>query len=153
MAPRRMVEGMPSSESLRGSQRNEWFVYQYAARASALVFLLVSLRLTPAAGYGNRVMVSEVLARAVEARRRMMGAGSSEKWEVEKYESNGKPRSSTPRWTTSAGCSFLESRSARRVTRPVRCGDVWLALLRMRVVAIPRFRRIVYPGPRSRVVS
>ena len=67
-------------------------MYQYAARASCgSVFLLVSVWLAPTVGYGNRVMITEVLARAIEVCHRMMGTGPSDKWEVEKYESNGKP--------------------------------------------------------------
>ena len=50
----RMVEGMLSSESHRGSLYGEGVAYQRAARASALVFLLVSVWLTLAVGYGNR---------------------------------------------------------------------------------------------------
>ena len=93
LAPYRIVAGMPTSEALRGSPYDEGFVYQSAARVSALVFMLVSAWLTPTAGYGNRVMFTEAIARAIEACRRMMGIGPSGKWEVEKNESDGKPRS------------------------------------------------------------
>ena len=92
-APRRMAEGMPSSEALRGSLYGEGYVYQYAARFSSLAFLLVPAWLAPAVSYGNRVMTTEVVARAMEACRRMMGTGPNEKWEVEKYEIDGEPRS------------------------------------------------------------
>ena len=86
-----MVGGMPSSESLRGSLFNAGFAYRCAACASALVFLPASAWLTPTVGYGSRVMTTAVLARAIGARHRMTGTGPSEKWEVEKYEGNGKP--------------------------------------------------------------
>ena len=93
VAPRRMAEGTPSSEGLRGSSYGEGYAYQFAARFSSLAFLLVSAWLAPAVSYGNRVMTTEVIARAMEACRRMMGTGPNEKWEVEKYEIDGEPRS------------------------------------------------------------
>ena len=38
-------------------------------------------------------MITDALARAIEARHWAMGSGPSDRWETEKYESNGKPRS------------------------------------------------------------
>ena len=91
VAPYRMAEGMPRPDALRGSLCGEGYVYQFAARFSSLVFLPVAVWLTPAVSYDNRVMATEVIARGTVARRRMMGAGSSAKLEVEKYEGGGAP--------------------------------------------------------------
>ena len=93
VAPYRMAERVPASDALRGSLYGEGYVCQYTARFSSSVFLPVSAWLAPTASYGNRVVITEVIARAAEARRRMMGAGPNEKWEVEKYDSNGNPLS------------------------------------------------------------
>ena len=82
---------MPASDAFRGSWFGEGFAYQFAARFSSLVFFLASAWLAPTVSYGNRVMIAEVIARATEARHRMMGTGPNERWEVEKYDSNSKP--------------------------------------------------------------
>ena len=84
----------PASGAPRGSFYGERYVCQFAARFPSLVFLLVSMGLTPTTSYGNRVMITEAVARLMEARHRVLGAGSNERWEVEKYDSNGTPRSS-----------------------------------------------------------
>ena len=46
-------------ESLRGALRSEGFVYKYAARAEALLQLLVSAWLLPTASKVNEVMLTE----------------------------------------------------------------------------------------------
>ena len=84
----------PASGAPRGSFYGEGYVCQFAARFPPLVFLLVSMGLTPTASYGNRVMITEVVARLMEARHRVLGGGSNERLEVEKYDSNGTPWSS-----------------------------------------------------------
>ena len=68
-------------------------MYQDAARFSSLVFLLASVWLTPTVSYGNRVVCTEVITRAMKACRRMMGAGPNEKWEEEESGIDGNPRS------------------------------------------------------------
>ena len=86
---RRFAESMPRSESLRGTLFNEGFGYQYAARAAALVFLSASVWLAPTACYSNRVMMTEVLTRAIEARDHMLATGPANKmaeWEVRKRQ-------------------------------------------------------------------
>ena len=70
---------------------NEGFVYQYSARASALVVLLRSVWLTPTASYSNQVMMTEVVTRAIEAREHTLATGSAEKWSSEQTESVGRP--------------------------------------------------------------
>ena len=78
-----MAEGMPLSEALKGSLYGEGYAYQFAARFSSPAFLLGAAWLGPTVSYGNRVMFTEVITRAMEARHRMMGAGPSEKWGAE----------------------------------------------------------------------
>ena len=84
VAPYRMAEGMPHSDAIRGSLGGEGYVYQYAGRFSSLAFLLVSVWLTPTANYRNRIMITEVIARATEARHRQMCPGPHGGGEVEK---------------------------------------------------------------------
>ena len=79
VTPYCMAEVMLLSDALRGSLYGEGFAYQHAARFSSLVFLLVAVWLAPTASYGNRVMITGVIARGAEACRRMIGAGPSEK--------------------------------------------------------------------------
>ena len=76
------------SESLRGSLFNEGYVYQFAARASALAFLSASVWITPTVSYSNRAMMTEAIARAIESREHILATGPSEQ-----AESAGRPRS------------------------------------------------------------
>ena len=62
--PYRFAEGAPTSQFLRGALEGEGFAHQFAARAAALVFLLVSAKLTPTVSYRNRVMITEIITRA-----------------------------------------------------------------------------------------
>ena len=66
-------------------------MYQCAFRFSAPVLLLVSLWLTPTASYRNRVMFTDVVTRAMEARHRQMCTGSHGSGEVEEYDNSGAP--------------------------------------------------------------
>ena len=68
------------------------YLYQYAFRFAALVQLLASVWLAPTASYCNRVMFTEVVARAMEARRRQMCAGPHKTYGVERYDISGAPR-------------------------------------------------------------
>ena len=52
-------------------------------------------------------MYTEVIARAMEARRRMMGTGSSEKWEVEEYDGGGAPWNVNSLLDSVAGATFF----------------------------------------------
>ena len=61
----RFANGAPSSYSLRGSL-GSGFVYQFAARASPLVLLLAAVWFLLTASLADRVMVTEVLANALE---------------------------------------------------------------------------------------
>ena len=72
----RFAESAPTSDSLRATLFNEEFAYQYAARASALAFLLVSAWLAPTASYSNRGVMTDVLSCAVEARDHVLATGS-----------------------------------------------------------------------------
>ena len=152
-APDRMVEGAPSSESLQGSLYGEGFVYQYAARSSALALLLVSVWLAPTVGYGNRVIISEVIARAIGARRRVIGSGPSDKWEVEKYENDGKP------WSSNAVLDNVVGAIVCRIVVSQTSGKVGMLQIRLAGAAPNvggrhlRFRRIVSRSPRARVAS
>ena len=80
---------MPRSDASRGSLSGQGYLYQYAFRFAALAQLLASLWLTPTPSYCNRVMFTEVGARAKEARRRQMRAGPHETYEVERYDIGG----------------------------------------------------------------
>ena len=81
----RITEGAPASPSLRGSlKRGSGLLYQYVARIQALAQLLVEVWLTPTARYSNRVAITEVLTRAVEACHQMICTGSMEN-ESESY--------------------------------------------------------------------
>ena len=91
VAPYRMAEGMPLSDALRGSISGQSYVYQYVFRSSALVLLLVWVWLTPTASRRNRVMLTEVVTRAMEARHRQMCAGPRETYEVERYDNGCAP--------------------------------------------------------------
>ena len=51
--PYRFAVRTPMSETLRGSLRNEGFAYQFAARVSAVAFLVVSVWLAPTVSYGT----------------------------------------------------------------------------------------------------
>ena len=62
----RLAERAPAPQSLRGALDNEGFVYQFAARASALVFVLVSVTPPPSVSCLNRVMFIGVSTRALE---------------------------------------------------------------------------------------
>ena len=73
----------PAPLSLRGALEGEELVRQVAAPAAALVFLLVSVRLTPTASYRNRAMLTEVITRAFEVRDQKMACESAEKQWVE----------------------------------------------------------------------
>ena len=53
------------------------YAYQFAARASSLVFLLVSIRLWPMASRANEVMLMEVLAQVLEVYDCQMIQGSA----------------------------------------------------------------------------
>ena len=81
----------PRPESLKGSLRNEGLVYQFAPRASALVFLLVSALLAPTASYENRVATTEVISRAIDAREGMSTTGHMENWPSSQSESSDQP--------------------------------------------------------------
>ena len=74
-----IAECTPMPASLRGALFNERFAYQYAARASAIVFLSVSVRIPPTASYRNRVMMTGAITRAIEAREHMLATGPAEK--------------------------------------------------------------------------
>ena len=89
VAPYRMAGGMPLSDALRRSLGGQGSVYQYAARFSSPVFLLVSVWLAPTASFCNRIMIAEVIARAMEAGHRQMRTGPYESGEVKKYENGG----------------------------------------------------------------
>ena len=78
------------SEFLRGALFNQGFVYQCAARASALVSRLASVLLTAAASYSNRMMRTEVIARAIEACEYMLATGFAEKRSSEQTENVGR---------------------------------------------------------------
>ena len=82
---------MPLSGARRGSLGGQGYVYEYSARFTSLVFLLVSGWLAPTASYRNRIMITEVITRATGACRRQMCAGPYEGGEVEKYENGGAP--------------------------------------------------------------
>ena len=87
----RFAESAPTFESLRGALFNEVFVHQYAARASALAFLLMSVWLAPAASYSNRVAMTESITRAIEARKHMLATGPADKWPCEQSETVSRP--------------------------------------------------------------
>ena len=89
---RQFAESMPRSESFRGALFNEGFEYQYAARAAALAFLSAPVWLAPTARYSNRVMMTEVLTRSIEARDRMLATGPANKWPSGQSESASRPR-------------------------------------------------------------
>ena len=72
--------------SLRGSLFNEGFVRQYASRASALVWLLGPVWLTPTVSYSSRAAMTEVITRAIEVREHMLASGPAEKWSSEQTE-------------------------------------------------------------------
>ena len=91
VSPYRLAEGMARSDALRGSLSGQGYLYQYALRFAALVHLLVSVWLAPTVSYCNRVMFTEVAARAMEARHRQMCAGPHETYEVERYDISGAP--------------------------------------------------------------
>ena len=81
----RITESAPAPPSLRGSLKGAGLLYQYVARIQALVQLLVEVWLTPTVRYSNRVAITEVLTRAVEACHQMICSGSMEKRETESY--------------------------------------------------------------------
>ena len=83
--PYRITESMPASPSLRGSLDGHGLVYQYVARIQALVQLLVEVWLTPTVRYSNRVAITEVLTRAMEACYKMICSGSLGKRESVPY--------------------------------------------------------------------
>ena len=72
----RFVAGAPSAYSLRGSPGGQGFAYQFAARASPLVFLLASVWVGPTVSDANRVMAAGAVARALGACDREMTRGS-----------------------------------------------------------------------------
>ena len=80
------------SESFSGYLRNQGFAYQYVARFQPLAFLLTEVWLKPTVSYCNRVTFTEVATRAMEARQKMVCAGLTENWEVERDEHTGAPR-------------------------------------------------------------
>ena len=92
VAPYRIAEGMPLSDALRGPLEGQGYVYQYATRFSALVFLLVSVWLAPTASRRRRIMITEVFTRAMAARYRQMCAGSHDSGEVEEDDNSSAPR-------------------------------------------------------------
>ena len=92
VAPYRVAEGMPRSDALCGSLSGQGYLYQYAFRFAALAQLLVSAWLTPTVSYGNHVISTEVVTRAMEACHRLMCTGSHETQEVEKYDNGSSPR-------------------------------------------------------------
>ena len=73
----RFVAGAPSSCSIRRSVGGQGSAYQFAARSSPLVLPLVSVWSNPTAGHADKVMVTEVVARALEACGRQMTRGSA----------------------------------------------------------------------------
>ena len=87
----RLAERPPRFESLRGSLYNEGSVYQSASRVSALVFVLVSVWLAPAASYENRATMADGIFRAIEAREELLATGSGENWPGVQPESSGQP--------------------------------------------------------------
>ena len=91
VAPCRLAEVMPRSDAFRGSLSGQGYLYQYAFRFSALAQLLASVWLAPTVSFCNRVMFTEVVTRAVEARHRQMCAGPHETYEVEEYDVGGAP--------------------------------------------------------------
>ena len=64
--PYRFAECAPTPYSLRGSLEGGGFVYQFAARAAALILLLASVVLAPTACYRNRAMLTEAITRPFE---------------------------------------------------------------------------------------
>ena len=70
---------------------NEGFVYQYASRVSALVFLLLSAWPALTASYENRATMTEVITRAIEAREEMLATGYAGNWPSVQPEGSGQP--------------------------------------------------------------
>ena len=87
--PRRIAESAPTSFPLRGSLEGEGFVYQFATRAAALVFLLVSVMLTPSASVCNRAMLAQIITRAFGVRDQKMACGSADKPEADSPSPRG----------------------------------------------------------------
>ena len=87
--PYRILESMPTSPPLKGPLRGSGLLHQYVARIQSLAQLLVEVWLTPTARYSNRVAITEVLTRAIEARYKMIRTGSIEKRESESCSSPG----------------------------------------------------------------
>ena len=92
VAPYRVAEGMPRPDALRGPLSGQGYLYQYACHFSALAQLLASVWLTPTVSFWNRVMYTEVGARAIEACHRQMCTGPHETYEAEKYDNASAPR-------------------------------------------------------------
>ena len=80
LRPYRFAARAPSPQPLRGSLESEGFGFQYAARALALVMLLVAARLSPRVGYRNRVVATEVIALPLDSRDQKMECGSIDEW-------------------------------------------------------------------------
>ena len=74
---RRVSEGPPSSYALQSSL-GDGYGYQFAARASPLLFLRLSIWLMPTASRANNVMLTELATQASEARDRQVTQGSAE---------------------------------------------------------------------------
>ena len=68
-----------------GSLKGAGYLYQFVARIQALVQLLVEIWLTPTVRYENRVAITEVLTRAIEACHQMIGTGLLPKHESPSY--------------------------------------------------------------------
>ena len=83
--PYRITECTPTSPSLSGSLKGAGYLYQFVARIQALVQLLVEIWLTPTVRYENRVAITEVLTRAIEACHQMIGTGLLPKHESPSY--------------------------------------------------------------------
>ena len=129
----------PAAQSLRCALYDEGSAYQFAARASALIFFLVSAMLSPSASYCNRGMIFEVSYRVLGVCGMKRVCGSAEKT---RYESPGPQRA----WEFNAALGHVAGQFGFVLVANKPGQED--AMLQVRAASTQRSRRIVSRGRR-----